>query len=163
MPIDPRPATDADADALVALIGGVYAEYPGCVLDLEGIDDDLVAPATAFERHGGHLWLVDEPSGRELLACVGAGPLRDGSVELKRLYVHRDARGRGLGTQLVRWVEAHAVGLGAERIELWSDTRFLDAHRHYRRLGYAETDELRDLDDPSHTTERRFERQLARS
>jgi len=30
-----RPARDTDRDGLIALIGSAYAEYPGCVLDVE--------------------------------------------------------------------------------------------------------------------------------
>ncbi|MHB8342270.1 MAG: GNAT family N-acetyltransferase, partial [Mycobacteriales bacterium] len=33
-----RPAGDADSGALVTLVGGCYAEYPGCVLDPAGVD-----------------------------------------------------------------------------------------------------------------------------
>jgi GNAT superfamily N-acetyltransferase len=60
-------------------------------------------------------------------------------VELKRLYVRRDHRGQGLATALIGLVERQAAGLGAREVELWSDTRFEDAHRRYEALGYAAT------------------------
>jgi GNAT superfamily N-acetyltransferase len=153
-----RPVRDTDEPELIELIGGVYAEYPGCVLDLDGVDADLVSPATTFARAGAQLWVIEGHEGVE--ATVGAGPLIDGTVELKRLYVAATARRRGLGARLVRFVEEHAAGAGATRVELWSDVRFTDAHRLYERLGYRDTGRRRDLDDPSQTTERHFERLL---
>ena len=51
---------------------------------------------------------------------------------------------------------------GAWRIELWSDTRFEDAHRLYERLGYVKSGN-RKLDDVNDTVEFRYERDLSDS
>ncbi|MFP4634994.1 MAG: GNAT family N-acetyltransferase [Nitriliruptoraceae bacterium] len=154
-----RPVDDADRDGLIRLIGSVFAEYPGCVLDLDGLDHDLLAPGTEAQERDSPWWVV-ERSGR-IVATVGAGPLRDdGTIELKRLYVDAGHRREGLATALVKLVEQHARRLGARAVDLWSDTRFEDAHRLYTRLGYRDTGERRHLEDPSDTTERHFERRL---
>jgi GNAT superfamily N-acetyltransferase len=155
----PRPVREADAPALVRLVGAAFDEHPGCVLDLGGLDADLLAPAAAAAATGARWWVVDgAPDG--IAATIGAGAPSDGAVELKRLYVAAAARRRGLGERLVRWVEEHARGLGAGRLELWSDTRFTDAHRLYERLGWLDTGRRRDLHDPSDTTERHFVRDV---
>lgn len=155
-----REATDDDADGLVALVGGVFAEYPGCVLDLEGLDADLLAPATWFAAQDARLWVVEQDD--EVVACVGLGwaDREAGVAELKRLYVRADRRGSGLGTALVEHVHDEARAAGATRIELWSDTRFRDGHRRYVAAGYREMPTTRELHDPSDTTEARFERDL---
>lgn len=154
-----RPVRDEDAEALIALIAAAYAEYPGCVLDLPGVDADLVAPATEAARRDGPWWVL-EHDGR-IVGCIGAGPRRpDGHVELKRLYLAPEVRGRGIATALVRHVEAHATTLGAAAVDLWSDTRFTSAHTRYQALGYRPTGETRELHDPSNTTEYRFVREL---
>lgn len=156
-----RPIEDDDAEGLIALIGGVYAEYPGCVLDLPGIDDDLPRMREVVEAAGGDFWVVERDG--EVVASGGWAPHEvDGRPggELKRLYVRADQRGVGIGAWLVRRIEAAASTRGAEVIELWSDTRFLDAHRLYTRLGYEPTGETRELHDPSDTTEYRFLREL---
>jgi GNAT superfamily N-acetyltransferase len=159
LPPGARRVADADADALVALIGAAYDEHPGCVLDLPGVDDDLPAPGTTAARRGSPWWVVSR--GGELVATIGAGPLDDEArVELKRLYVRRDQRGAGLATALVRAVEAQAAGLGAVEVELWTDTRFAAGHRRYAALGYAPTGETRRLHDPSDTTEYRYLRSI---
>ncbi len=148
-------------DDLVALIAGVYAEYPGCVLDLPGIDADLPVMPRHITDLGGEFWVVERAG--ELVGCVGWAPHAvegRAGVELKRLYVRSDQRGAGLGTWLVRRVERAARDHDAEVVELWSDTRFTDAHRLYLRCGFVPTGETRDLHDPSHTTEYRFTKEL---
>lgn len=154
-----RPVRDDDAPELIALVGAAFDEHPGCVLDLTGIDADLVAPATDASA-GATAWWVVPSTDTGLDATVGCGPVVDGTAELKRLYVAARARRRGLATALVRTVEVHAAAHGATRIELWSDTRFTDAHALYGQLGYRPTGEDRELHDPSSTTEWRFVRDL---
>lgn len=154
-----RPVADTDARALTELVVAAYAEYPGCVLDLPGVDVDLTAPATVAAERGGRWWVLTR--GERILASIGTGPVRDdGHLELKRLYLDRERRGRGVATAMIARVEAHAAGLGAVAVDLWSDTRFAAAHQRYQQLGYVGTGEQRHLDDPSDTTEYRFIKRL---
>ena len=163
-----REPRDDDAADLLALIGGVFAEYPGCVLDRDGVDADLQAWASHLDAAGGRAWLVHDETGR-LVGCIGVAPCESppslaastAAVELKRCYVHAAARRRGLGHALVGRVEAWAREHGAAAVTLWSDTRFTDAHRLYGRRGYVDTGRRRDLHDPSDTTEAEFVRRLA--
>lgn len=160
--LDGRPMTDADAPAIISLVEAAYREHPGCVLDLPGVDADLPALASRLCAAGGQGWVVEDAG--ELVGCVGLVPSRvDGhpAVELKRLYVAPSHRHRGIGTNLVLLVEEVALtDHGATAVELWSDTRFADAHRLYEACGYVRQPETRELHDPSHTTEYRFVRHL---
>jgi GNAT superfamily N-acetyltransferase len=155
-----RSVRDDDAAALIALIGSCWAEYPGIVLDVDGEEPWLRAPASAYARWGGRMWVVPADGGG-LVACVGLRPHGAGVVELKSLYVAAAARRRGLGSRLTRLVEEQAWQDGALRVELWSDSRFADAHRMYERLGYRRTGRSRELHDLSDTTEYEFARDLA--
>lgn len=149
-----RPVVDDDAAGVIALIGAAYDEHPGCVLDLPGVDADLVAPATSAVERGVAWWVVVDGG---IVASVAHGPVRDdGTVELKRLYVAASHRRRGLAEALTRAVAERARVLGAVALEAWSDTRFVDAHRLYERLGFARSPVTRDLDDPSCTCEAHF-------
>jgi putative acetyltransferase len=155
-----RPVVDADADGLIALIGAAYAEHPGCVLDLPGVDADLVAPASSARVRDVAWWVVVEDD--VVVASVAHGPLvavegRDApEMELKRLYVARSHRRRGLASALVASVVERADERGAAALFAWSDTRFVDAHRMYERLGFVRSAFTRDLDDPSCTCEAHF-------
>lgn len=150
-----REARDDDAWDLIGLVAGCWAEYPGCVLDVHGEVPELLAIATHYRNLGGGFWMAED-SGR-LAGCVGLAPSPEpGFAVLHKLYVAWSARRQGLGETLVGLVEAEAAARGATAIELWSDTRFEDAHRLYERLGYERLPETRELHDLSHSVEYRF-------
>ena len=154
-----REARDDDAADLIALVGACFAEYPNCVLDVDGEIPELRAIATWAARLGGRFWVAEQ--GGRALACVGVTPAAEGrGVELRKLYVDARLRRRGLGARLSGLVEEEARRCRAPFIELWSDTRFLDAHRLYRRLGYLETGASRELHDLSDTVELYFRKDL---
>ncbi len=158
-----RDATDADAAAVIALIDLCFSAYPGCVMDLPGLDSDLPQVASHFARRGGRFWVVENgnPDEERILACGGVVPGSEAGVaELKRLYVHPIARRRGFASALVQRIESWARARGGERIELWSDTRFREAHAFYLALGYRRSGRSRRLNDPSDTTEFHFEKWL---
>lgn len=163
MSVTIREARDADADGLIALIGACWAEYPGCILDVDGEVPELRTIATAFSRRGGRFW-VGEAAGR-VVASVGILPAcRDAGcadgAELCKLYVDRAQRRSGLGARLVALIEAEAAARGAAFVELWTDTRFADAHRLYERLGYVRSPGWRALHDLSNTLEYRYSKPL---
>ena len=145
-----RAARDDDAEELIALIAAVYTEYPGCVLDVDGEAPHLRRPASAFAEWGGRLWVAEANAG--VIGCVGLAA-HDVRAELKHLYVSSPARRRGLGRRLCVLVHGEAAARGHREIELWTDTRFEDAHRLYERLGYVRLPETRELHDRSGTVE----------
>ncbi|HVR73830.1 MAG TPA: GNAT family N-acetyltransferase [Planctomycetota bacterium] len=154
-----RQALDGDGDALIALIAACYSEYPGCILDVDREEPALRAIATDFGARGGRFWVAEEAG--KVVGCVGAVPSRaPGGMELKKLYVAREARRLGLGARLEGMVEAEARARGADHVELWSDTRFLDAHRLYERLGYVRGLATRELHDLSQSVEYYFRKRL---
>ena len=153
-----RPVRDSDARALQLLVAGCFAEYEGAVLELDGLDAWMSAPATNLAAKGATLWVL--PAGAELAGCGGWRPSEAG-VEMKTLYVGAPWRRRSHAAALVGLVERAARERGAPVVELWSDTRFRDAHRLYARLGYTLTGERRDLFDRSRTTEVRFVKPLS--
>lgn len=152
----PRPAQSADATEIQSLIARVYAEY-GCTLDLDGLDRHLVDPGRVFREQHGEFWVV-ESDGR-IAATVAIRFHDDDSAELKSLYVHPDFRRRGWGRALTGFVMAQAVRQGKRRMILWSDARFLSAHRLYQRLGFR-SDGWRVLGDVNRTCEIGFSRAL---
>lgn len=152
-----RPVADSDAAALQALVGGCFAAYEGAMLEVDGLDAWMLQPATNLAAKGAVLWVL--PAGRDLAAVGGWQPSAAG-VELKTLYVGPPWRRRGHAVAFVGLVERAARRRGARTVELWTDTRFLDAHRLYARLGFRSTAETRELHDRSHTTELHFVKTL---
>lgn len=150
-----RPTITEDVPGILKLVGEVYAEY-GCVLDLEGEDRHLLEPGPYFRSHGGEFWVVEE--GGTILATA-AVMLHEDSGELKTLYVHTSLRRQGWGRRLTNLAIDYARAAGKQRMILWSDTRFLDAHRLYRSMGFSEMG-IRDLKDSNNTVEYGFEMSL---
>ena len=158
MNIKIREARDGDSAGLVRLIDEIYAEYEGCVLDVENEVPELKTPATSHAEAGGRLW-VAESSG-QVVGCVALLPAGNGTMELKKLYVSREARRMGLGARLCSLVEVEARSRGAQSIELWSDTRFEDSHRLYEGRGYIRGPQTRELHDRSKSVEYHYKRAL---
>lgn len=153
-----REALDSDAEGLIALIGACWAEYDGCILDVDGEVPELRRIASAFADRGGVFWVAEAQG--YVVGSVGWLPLETGVVELCKLYVDASQRRRGLGRALVERVEAAARDHRASAVGLWSDTRFGDAHRLYQRMGYRRGSAVRTLDDLSRSSEYHYRKLL---
>lgn len=146
-----RPGRDSDAEGFIALIGRCWSDYPGCVLEMEHEEQELFALESYCTGHGGALWTAEEQG--VVIGMAAILPSEGVAWELKKLYVHPDAHGSGLGQRLLRTAEAHAASAGASRLVLWSDTRFIRAHRFYEKQSWVREGPIRALDDLSHTLE----------
>ncbi len=153
-----RLAEDSDAEGLVALIGGVYAEYPNCILDVEREEPDLLAIKSAFAAKPGRFWVAE--CKREIVGCIGV--VRHAEFgELKKLYVRRDQRRRGLASRLQELAERQSQLWHCARLVAWSDSRFVEAHHFYESHGFIRRPETRELHDLSDTIEFLFDKRLA--
>jgi GNAT superfamily N-acetyltransferase len=155
-----RDAHDGDSGRLIALIATIFAEYPDCILDVDADMPELRNPATAARISNGRWWVADLHG--DIVGSASMAPLGNGEVELRRLYVASAARRRGLGEHFVHLVEREAAHRGAQCVSLWTDTRFLDAHRLYERLGYTRSTGTRALNDASNSVEYHYAKGLTR-
>jgi len=154
-----RQGQDADAAAFIALIGGCWAEYPGIVLDVDGEVPELRALASYYVGQGGSVWAAEADNG--VVGMVAARPLNaDAAWEIARMYVARPWRGSGLAHRLLDTAEARARKAGAQRLVLWSDTRFTAAHVFYEKRSYVRAGPIRILDDISRSLEFRYAKPL---
>ncbi len=150
-----RRASDHDAAGLIDLIGTIFKDYENCILDLTDLDKELLAIDTAMRAQGGKFWVATFED--RIVGAIGY-TLKGDFVELKRLYVAKDCRGTGLANKLTDLVYKAAGDAGA--IELWSDTRFSEAHAFYLKHGFEKQPETRDLHDLSNSTEFHFIKKL---
>jgi putative acetyltransferase len=148
------PAMRADAPGVIELIGRVFVEY-GWIWDPAAEVPDLLR-WTPYELPHGAFFVVRE-EGR-VVGSVGVHRFGDDVAELHRLYLDAGVRGRGLGDALVQTVLAWCRDNGVSRLLLWSDTRFVHAHRLYLRHGFRQTGERELPQDVNQTREYHFER-----
>lgn len=146
-----RPGRDSDADGFVALIGRCWEDYPGCVLDLEHEERKLLALESYYAERGGALWVAEDDG--VIVGMVASLPADAGAWEIAKLYLHPESHGSGLAHRLLDTAEAYAVAGGAKRLTLWTDTRFVRAHRFYEKRSWVRSGPIRALDDLSHSLE----------
>lgn len=148
-----RVARDSDSPAVIAHIERIWSEYPGCVMDLDE-ESDLRAVASSYAAEGGSIWVVEDTAGA-LAATVAITPCphAPGGALLGRLYVAKSARRGGLASKLLAFAEQSARARGAAFMELWTDTRFVEAHGFYEARGYSRLPGERALRDASDSYE----------
>lgn len=91
--------------------------------------------APMFEPPDG-VFLVTRRAGRAI-ACGGICRFDETRAELKRMYVVPEARGLGLGRDLLIALEAEALRLGYVAVVLETGDRQPEALGLYRSSGYA--------------------------
>lgn len=162
-----REATNADALEIAHVVKTVYDEY-GFTWDADDYHADLYDPERYYIREGGAFFVAE---GEHIEGVIGLAihPLVPGSVgtpvehegrirvagtdcSLERLYVLPNSRRKGLGDALSRAVVERAKLQGRAAMEIWSDKRFVDAHRLYGRFG-AEPVGERICHDPDQSPE----------
>ena len=154
-----RPGRDEDEAGFIRIIGDCWSEYPGCILDVDGELPELHALATYFAKAGGMLWVAEREG--VMTGMVATRPLgSDRAWEICKMYVQASERGSGLAHTLLGGAEDYAREHGAERIVLWTDTRFNAAHGFYEKRSYVRAGSIRILDDVSKSLEFRYAKPL---
>jgi DNA-binding MarR family transcriptional regulator/GNAT superfamily N-acetyltransferase len=89
---------------------------------------------------------------------LGDGPLTDGQRvgELKRMWVHDDWRGAGLGSRLLRHLEDQARALGHGAVRLDTNAALAEAISMYQRAGYRAIARYNDNPWATHFFEKRL-------
>ena len=140
-PIDPH------SDELSALLDAYLAEIRATF----GYQDERAAPTVPEEfvpPHGVFLVVRDE---RGVARGCGAVRMVDPSTaEIKRMWLHPDLRGRGAGRDLLRALEAEAVGMGAERGVLDTHATLVAAIGLYLAAGWSEVPPYNDNAEATH-------------
>jgi ribosomal protein S18 acetylase RimI-like enzyme len=146
-----RPGQDADGPAMIALIRACWSAYPGIRMDVDLEMPELRALATYYAQQAAALWIAEADA--KVIGMIAVRPARKPAWEVCRLYVDPALHGSGIGHALLDEAERHAMAAGAERLVLWSDTRFDRAHHFYQKRSYVRFGPLRVLNDISNSLE----------
>ncbi len=143
MPLTIRRATAEDVPAIVAMLAddelGALRESPADLAPYE-------RAFAAIDASGHEVLVVAEQDGAvvgTLQLTVLHGLSRRGAsrAQIEAVRVASTSRGEGLGERLVRWAVEEAAARGCAIVQLTSDKGRADAHRFYRRLGFAQSHE----------------------
>lgn len=138
-----RAAVRDDVPALVAL----FAD------DVLGGHDDTADPSALPDYLAAFDWIAANPTNAIFVAemdCEVVGTFQTilgrslsgrGAtlVTVAAVQTRADMRGRGIGAAMLRFAIERAGVLGASKVKLSSNASRTDAHRFYRRLGFAQS------------------------
>jgi putative acetyltransferase len=135
-----RPARGRDDLEQARALFRAYEAGLGVSLCFQGFDHEVAALPDKYVPPRGDLWLAFVDGAAR--GCVAVRPLPDqgddaDAVELKRLYVADQARGRGLGRRLAQVAIDHARAAGARTMKLDTLADMAAARALYADLGFA--------------------------
>lgn len=129
-----------DLGRVVLQHGELYAREYGFDHRFEAyVAETLAEFALGFRPDRDRLWLAELDG--ELVGSVGILGREDGWAQLRWFLVHPSARGRGLGTRLVRECLDFCCAAGCRAVFLWTVDPLVEAARIYERAGFRLTEE----------------------
>ncbi len=131
---------DPDASAAQAALKAYYDEL-GQRFD-DGFDPGVDSSPDDFRPPDGLVLLA--VSDGAPVACGCLHRLDDRAAEIKRMWVHPDWRGAGLGGRMLRALEQAVVERGFSVVRLDTNRVLTDAVTMYRRAGYTAIDRYND-------------------
>lgn len=100
-------------------------------------------------------WHVIALDGGIVLGCGSLRDLGNGIAEVKRVWVGSDARGNGVASALMEWLETRAAEEGFGAIRLDTNGSLKEAQAMYAKLGYRQIDRYNDNPYAEHFYEKR--------
>ena len=131
---------DAGSDAAQAAMTAYFAElaerFP------TGFDPTGYLDPEDYNPPRGRFFLA--MSGDEVLACGGLVWIDDSVAEIKRMWVDPAARGQGLATRLLAFLEQTAAASGRPTVRLDTNPVLTPAIAMYRKNGYRDIERYND-------------------
>jgi GNAT superfamily N-acetyltransferase len=140
MPIEIR-RIDFGTPAGTALLDEMDAEMGALYADLREMRDPEISRLVdiALVVHPEEMIAVGAFDGDELVGHAAVRPF-EGALEVKRVYVRVDHRGRGISKRLMLELETIARERGVTSLILQTGNRQAEAIALYERIGYVPID-----------------------
>jgi putative acetyltransferase len=116
-------------------IQSILIEY-GLSNEPVGADQDVLTVEDSYWAKGGEFWVV-ETQGR-LVGTAGYYPVNRGenAVEIRKMYLSPEVRGRGLGRYLLQALETAIATQGYTQVWIQTASALKEAVQLYERNGY---------------------------
>ena len=131
-----RQASNKDREEVTRLVYGVLKEY-GLEPDPGATDADLADIEQSYFARGGTFLVLEDRDG-SIIGAYGLYPIENQTCELRKMYLHRSHRGKGLGKSLLDGALAEARKLGFKRITLETASVLKEAIALYESYGFVE-------------------------
>jgi putative acetyltransferase len=132
-----RAATNQDIPSIKNVVFSSLSEF-GLYPDPSGKDKDLNDIESSYLSNNGFFGVVVHMETNLIVGCFGLFPAHDGVCELRKMYVLKETRGKGLGkfildTAIYTAREKHYKKIILETISPLTTAIFL-----YKRYGFKE-------------------------
>jgi putative acetyltransferase len=131
-----RPADNKDCDNIARLVYGVLKEY-GLKPDPACTDADIKDIESSYFGRGGTFFVLEDENG-SIIGAYGLYPIDEKTCELRKMYLHKEYRGKGFGKFLLEDAIAKARQLGFERVILETASVLKEAIALYKSYGFVE-------------------------
>lgn len=131
-----RRASNIDCEKITELVFSVLAEY-SLEPDPDSTDADLKDIEQSYFGQGGVFYVLEEEDG-SVVGAYGLYPTDEETCELRKMYLCRSYRGRGLGKFLLEDALAKARQMGFTRMTLETASVLKEAIGLYKSYGFVE-------------------------
>ena len=131
-----RLANNKDCGKVTELVYGVLKEY-GLKPDPVATDVDLNNIEQSYFERGGVFYVLEEEDGT-IIASYGLYLIDDQTCELRKMYLHKAHRGKGLGKLLMEDALAKARQIGFKKMTLETASVLKEAISLYKKYGFVE-------------------------
>ncbi|MCB0967617.1 MAG: MarR family transcriptional regulator [Ilumatobacter sp.] len=121
----------------IAAMTAYFDELDGRFVDGFDPGDTLTVDAPSMREPTGTFVVAHADD--EVVACGGVVRHDATTGEIKRMWVHPDWRGAGVGRRTLTALESHVARLGYDRIVLDTNAVLTEAIAMYERAGYTPT------------------------
>ena len=122
--------------AMTAYFAELAARFPA------GFDPSGYLEPEDYNPPRGRFFLA--MSGNDVLACGGLVWIDEKTAEVKRMWVDPAARGRGLASRLLAFLEQTAYASGRPLVRLDTNPVLVEAIALYRKAGYRDIERYND-------------------
>ncbi len=131
-----RPADNEDCDNIAGLVYSILREYnlkpdPACT------DADIKDIESSYFDRGGTFFVLEAEDG-SIIGAYGLYPIDKQTCELRKMYLHKAYRGKGLGKFLLDDALSEARKLGFEKMILETASVLKEAIALYKSYGFVE-------------------------
>ncbi|WP_430966655.1 GNAT family N-acetyltransferase [Spongiimicrobium sp. 2-473A-2-J] len=119
-----------------------YAEELGIDLTFQNFEDELQDIARQYSEPEGSL-VIAYSNKKQPIGCFGIRKLDEGICELKRMYIHPEFRGQGIGNLLMKESIRAGNKLGYTKIRLDTLSTMRPAIGLYKSYGFYEIEPYR--------------------
>ncbi len=138
-----REVTNKDSEAVKNVIFPVLTEY-GLPLDKDCTDSDLNYPADFYKA--GFFGVILTKEEQEIVGTFGLLPHGEDSVEIRKMYLLPEHRGKGIGRFMLKFLLDLAKKRGYKKAILDTASSLVEAINMYEKYGFVRDDSLLEVE-----------------